>query len=63
MRTDDEADKIVNEGTMFYDELHAVLRRYLHEAPHLTYYEIIGAIECVKQDALDAKGKPPPSCQ
>lgn len=58
MRSDEEADRFVDEGTMLYDELHAVIRRYLSEAPHLTYYEIVGAIECIKADVLDAKGKP-----
>ena len=63
MRTDEEADKMVEEGTMFYHELHAVLKRYCDEAPHLTYYEIIGAIECLKSDVLALKEKPCPKSE
>lgn len=61
MRTDAEADRIAEEGTQIYHELHNVIRRYMDESPNLTLYEIIGALDMVKQDVRDhhkTTGKP-----
>lgn len=42
-----------NGSSMVYHELHAVIKRYLHEAPEMTVFQAIGALEAVKIDVLD----------
>lgn len=40
-------------GKMVYDELHAVIRRYMAEAGDMSAFQMIGAIEAVKLDLMD----------
>lgn len=42
-----------NGSTMVYHELHAVIKRYVSEAPDMTIFQVIGALEAVKQDVMD----------
>lgn len=41
------------EANIIYDEVHAVVRRYLSEGDKLTCFGVIGALEAVKLDVLD----------
>lgn len=41
------------EAGMVYDELHAVVKRYLSEGDKLTTLGVVGALEAVKADVLD----------
>lgn len=41
------------EAGMVYGELHAVVKRYLHESDKLTTLGVVGALEAVKADVLD----------
>lgn len=48
----------MTESTQLYNELHNVVRRYQKEGTDaLTLYVIIGALEAVKADCLDALEK------
>ncbi len=46
-------DNSVNESQIVYDELHAVIKRYLSEGDTLTAFGILGAIEATKCDVMD----------
>lgn len=41
------------ESDKFYHELHAVIKRWLHEGDQLSAYCIIGALEAVKMDVFE----------
>jgi hypothetical protein len=42
-----------NGSTMVYHEIHSVVWRYMGEAPDMTVFQLIGALEAVKQDVMD----------
>lgn len=42
-----------NGATMVYHELHAVVKRYMDEAPEMTVFQLIGALEAVKADVME----------
>jgi hypothetical protein len=42
-----------NGSEMVYHEIHAVVKRYMDEAPDMTVFQLIGALEAVKQDVMD----------
>jgi cob(I)alamin adenosyltransferase len=42
-----------NGASMVYHELHAVIKRYMSEAPELTTFQVIGALEAVKLDVFE----------
>jgi hypothetical protein len=44
----------VNEANLFYNELHSIVQRWIHEGDKLTTFEIIGALEAVKLDVTDS---------
>jgi hypothetical protein len=44
----------VNEANKFYHELHNTVRRWMDEGDNLTTFEIIDALEAVKDDVMDS---------
>jgi hypothetical protein len=42
------------EGNQFYHELHNVVKRWMDEGDKLTTFEIIGALEAVKDDVMES---------
>lgn len=42
---------------MVYHEIHAVIRRYMDEAPDTTAFQIIGALEAAKADLMETLRK------
>lgn len=42
-----------NGSEMVYHELHAVVKRYIEEAPDMTVFQVLGALRAVEHDILD----------
>lgn len=51
--SDEESGDQSDAGKIVYDELHAVIRRYMAEAGDMSVFQMIGAIEAVKLDLMD----------
>ena len=45
------------EAAIVYNEIHAVIKRYLSEGHKLSTFGVVGALEAVKQDVLDMLGR------
>ncbi len=41
------------EAAIVYDEVHAVVKRYLSEGDELSAFGVVGALDAVKLDVLD----------
>lgn len=46
-------DEMDNGISMIYHEIHAVIKRYMDEAPDVTAFQIIGALEAAKHDVME----------
>lgn len=50
-------EEAVSESNMLYHELHSIVKRWMDEGEYLTSFGIVGALEAVKADVLEAMSK------
>lgn len=53
----DGSPKSKAEANQFYHELHNLVKRWRDEGDELSLFQIVGAMEAVKADCLDALAK------